>query len=104
MRDLDQTVRVFMRETEQLGLDGPARARFAAAVLGVVAKDGTKVEAVADAADPDDGLLRPVRTARLSSSALPKEVATLLTAAVKARRSTSEADFWTDMAAAAKPA
>jgi hypothetical protein len=31
MRDLDQTVREFMRETDQLGLAGPARARFAAA-------------------------------------------------------------------------
>jgi hypothetical protein len=101
MRDLDQTVRVFMRETEQLGLDGPARARFAAAVLGVVAKDGTKVEAVADAAI--DGLLSRLN-GKASSSALPKDVATLLTAAVKAWRSTSEADFWTDMAAAAKPA
>ena len=99
MRDLDETVTEFMRETERRGLAGPARARFAAAVLGVVAKDGTKVEAVADAAI--DGL-RELLNGEGVSPALPKDLTTLLTAAGKAWRATSEADFWTDMAAAAQ--
>jgi hypothetical protein len=102
MRDLDETVSQFMRESKSRGVAGPARARFAAAVLGIVAKDGTKVEAVADAAI--DGLLDQLNGKKGWSPALPKEVTTLLTAAAKAWRATSEADFWTDMAAAAQRA
>ena len=101
MRDLDETVSEFMREMDKQGLAGPARARFAAAVLGVVAKDGTKVEAVADAAI--DGL-RDRLNGKGWSPALPKDVTTLLTAAAKAWRATSEADFWTDLAAVAQHA
>jgi hypothetical protein len=101
MRDLDATVFRFMKVTEDGGAGVPARARFAAAVLGVAATDATKVGAVADAAL--EGLRARLRGEAPRNEALPADLVTLLNEAAKAWRSTSDADFWASMAKVAQP-
>ncbi|QYN33312.1 hypothetical protein K1T35_33025 [Pseudonocardia sp. DSM 110487] len=102
LRDLDETLRRFMAESEAAGTTGPAVVRLAALLLGVAAKDATQVELVAGAALA--GMRARLRGESRGAAALPRPLVALLDQAALAWRTTSDADFWQTMAAtAARP-
>jgi hypothetical protein len=102
MRDLDATVRQFVRGEDKVGTRAKARARFAAAVLGVRAANAAEVEKVADAAL--EGLRARLHNEAPKNDSLPPDEVTLLDDAAAAWKAISDTDFWTGMADAATPA